>query len=188
MGEKGRTSKSSSGLPSQLKGPLMQQLPGLLDPAKRQGSFASFFMDPAEYGKIGQELGNTAMGGRLNVADTQAGQGMIGAVESQGQKSLGNNLTDLASRFAMSGQGLSGPLMQAQKQAIVENQQNVSDTIAAQLFNQFGQERQLQQNALQGYSQYQQTPTNLYGSLGSMFQRGFQTQPQASPMGMVLGK
>lgn len=189
MGPQGRTSSGKSGLPGALRQPLLQNLPGLLRPgAARQASLGGLMMDPSQYGQIGSTLANTAFGGNLDVANTPQGQALTKAMQSQSGQYLGDQLADMRSRFAQSGQNLSGPLMQSSQQAIEKSTQNLNDTLAQQFFNQLGQERQLQMNALSGYSQYQQTPANLFGQMGSLMSSQQQTRPQGSPLGMVFGK
>jgi hypothetical protein len=149
---------------------------GLLDPAKRGDAFSRFMIDPERFATIGDTLGSTVAGENLDVAATAPGQRLINAINENARVQLGQDLGQMGSDFALSGQNYGGPLMQAQTQAITRSATAREGEIAQHLFNLFNEERARQLAATAPLSAYEQTPLDIFTNLAGMF-----TNQQTSP-------
>jgi hypothetical protein len=168
---KTRSSQTSATLPGRIRGPLLSPAIRLLSGPgdRRERGLGAFVLDPAEYARIGQTIGETAFGGNLDVANTPQGQELIRTITEQSQRSLGEDLAGLRSRFALSGQNLSGPLMQTSAQTVERAGQNRDAIMAQQLFSMLDSERARQLGALGALSGFQRTPEDIALRVGELF-------------------
>lgn len=153
---------------------------GLLDPAKRQDAFSHFMLDPERFASIGTTLGDTVQGKNLDVAGTTAGQRLINALNENARVQLGQDMNKIGSEFALSGQNLGGPLLQAQTQAATRSNVANQADISQHLFDLFNQERQRQMAATGALSAYEQTPLDIFQNLMGAFTNQKVSPPEAS--------
>lgn len=181
-GPSNRTTVSTQGLPGWLQQQLKGATSGLLSSGR---DLSGLLMDPSQYRQIGGTLQGIATGGQLNPQDTEAGKALINSIYAVGNQNLGQNLAQLRSQFANAGQNLSGPLMQAETQAITNANIGENANVSEALFNLFGQGQQNQLAALQGAQQYQITPEQLFTQLAGLESKGKQMAPMGSWMSML---
>lgn len=158
------------------------------DPSARASAFQRVFIDPNAITNLTNLYGSTVRGDYLTPSGNPHLQGWIDAVTERSQHALGQSLANLRSRFARSGQTtLSGPLMQAETQAITESNRNLEEILARALLGLYGEERQRQLAAGGALGQVQMLPYSMFSELAQMFQRGTTEAPKPSPFQMVLG-
>ena len=191
------TSRSSSGVSGQLGENLFSAATGLtsLNPIERAMAMQQMFYNPQQYGQIGELLGQTATGGKLDVMSDPAVQNWIKSITTTSQRNLGQSLADLRSRAALAGHGstgLSGPLQRLQMEGITRNQESLNSALAGPLMELMNTERGRQLQALSGWLGYQTLPSQMAMQIAPMFATGKNTQaynPSAlqQAMGGLMG-
>jgi hypothetical protein len=185
----GGTTSGKTGLPGRLQQPIMSGLEGLLGGGEgRPAALSRFMFDPQRFAQIGSTIGESAFGQNLDASQTPAGKGLISAINQQSQQGLAESLAPIRSRFALSGQNLSGPLLSAETQAATQAGKNRDAIVSEALFNTYNQERGRQLASLGALGQFEQTPLNIVAQLAPLFSKQSSTVQRSNPLFNFIGK